>query len=230
MTGLDKADQALFLSSIIRGLYRVLRRAVGELLRTIAVPLRVARTLGHWLIGRSDYRRWKDIRNLEEWWDSRTKGIVQFIPKNSRVVEFGAGRLQLELYLDSSCSYVPSDLVDRGRGTIICDLNQRPLPDLRHLEADVAVFSGVLEYIRDLSSLTQWLSLQVSSCVASYAYAESEPHTIRRLWERIQRARYGYMNAYTEEELVMLFRESGFVCIKKDTWESQRLFLFAKPQ
>ena len=142
------------------------------------------------------------------------------------MIEFGAGRRQLETFLDRSCTYIASDLVDRGPGTIICDLNQRPLPDLRSVKAEVAVFSGVLEYVRDLESLIKWLSEQFSCCVASYTYVPRHQNAIQKMRDRFDRLYYGYMHSYTEEELENLFNRWGFVCTTKDTWTSQRIFLF----
>jgi hypothetical protein len=142
------------------------------------------------------------------------------------VIEFGAGKRWLETYLDPSCTYIPSDLVDRGPGTIICDLNERPLPDLQSLRADVAVFVGVLEYIKDLPSLGEWLSRQVRFCTASYTYASTQSGSIRRVLENLRRARYGYQNTYTEDELIDVFRRCGFACVGVDTWRDQRLFRF----
>jgi hypothetical protein len=49
---------------------------------------------------------------------------------------------RLESYLDPSCSYFPSDAVDRGGNTIVLDLNSRPLPDLSYLELDLEVLLG----------------------------------------------------------------------------------------
>jgi hypothetical protein len=212
--------------------YRVLRRGVGRIRGAFSMPsrfLHTARTLLLRVLHRPDYRRWGNPDNLERRWDVRTRQLAQLIPKGSRVIEFGAGRRQLELYLDASCAYVPSDLIDRGPGTVVCDLNRRPLPELRLLQLDVAVFSGVLEYIGDLPSLLRWLSTQVSFCVASYSYVESRPRTIRRCVEVLHRACTGRMNPYTAEELVALFRSSGFIPIREqDTFDSQRLFLFGK--
>ena len=81
---------------------------------------------------------------------SARKEIAKLIPAGSNVIEFGAGRRQLEKFLPAGCTYTPSDLVDRGPGTIVCDLNRPPLPDLRHLRLKVAVFGGVLEYVADV--------------------------------------------------------------------------------
>jgi methyltransferase family protein len=214
------------------GCYRTLRRGAGRIRRACSMLPQlphIVRILIFKGLHRSDYGRWGNPDNLERRWDSRTRQLAQLIPKDSRVIEFGAGRRQLELYLDASCAYVPSDLIDRGPDTVVCDLNRRPLPDLRHLQPDVAVFSGVLEYISDLPSLLRWLSTQVSFCVTSYVYAQSRPKTIQRREEVLRRAYTGFMNTYTEDELVALFRRSGFIPIKaEDTWGSQRLFLFRK--
>ena len=73
---------------------------------------------------KTDSSRWADTRNILEVWEPRTKQVAALVPNNSRVIEFGAGNRNLERYLDPSCTYVPSDLVDRGPGTIVCDLNK----------------------------------------------------------------------------------------------------------
>src|SRR5262249_34942190 len=114
------------------------------------------------LLKKTDRRRWMDPRSLHARWEPRTKIVAALVPDNSRVIEFGAGNRILERYLDPSCTYVPSDMVDRGPGTIVCDLNQRPLPDLGQNVYDVAVLIGVLEYLRDVPSVLDWLTKYVS--------------------------------------------------------------------
>lgn len=180
------------------------------------------------LLHRSDYKRWRSIANHEVWWDARTKLLAEMVPPGSKVIEFGAGRRQLERYLPPGCSYTPSDLVERGPGTIICDFNRPPLPDLTSLDLDVAVFGGVLEYVIDVPALVDWLASTVDVCVASYAYLTPEPGRLRGRWNRLKRMRFGYMNHYSEEELVALFLDGGFVCHTRRPWESQRLFLFTR--
>jgi hypothetical protein len=154
--------------------------------------------------------------------------LAGMIPPGSHVIEFGAGRRALESFLPPNCSYTPSDLVDRGPGTLICDLNRRPLPDLRNLSARVAVFAGVLEYIHDVATLTEWLSLQVQSCVASYECIRSEPRAARRVVEMMHRASRGYVSHHTENELIALFEGTGFSCIRAEAWRDQKIFLFEK--
>jgi hypothetical protein len=183
------------------------------------------------LIGRSDYERWGDASNLEAWWESRTVMLAGMIPRGTRVIEFGAGRRRLEAHLDPSCTYIASDLVARGADTFICDLNRRPLPDLHPLRPEVAVFAGVLEYVRDVPAVVAWLATQVRYCVASYAVVHRSRHVgalvagaRRSYW----RTYHGYMNAYTEPELVAVFERNRFTCLRIDGWNDQRLFLLEK--
>jgi len=209
-------------TAAIRAVIAFLRDPVG-MLRGVR---RIARTLFLRTLNRSDYERWSNPDSLEAWWETRTQKIADLIPKGTRVIEFGAGRRWLESYLDPSCIYIASDLVDRGPGTIICDLNKRPLPDLKVLRPDVAVFIGVLEYLKGLPSIAPWLSRQVSTCVCSYEYASTEAGTVRRVFEILRRLYFGYQNIFTELEFVELFSKCGFACTRMETWNEQRLFVF----
>jgi hypothetical protein len=105
-------------------------------------------------------------------------------------------------------------------------LNHRPLPDLGGLHVDTAVFIGVLEYVKDLPSLGNWLSRLVRTCVVSYECAHMRDGSVWRTLENLRRAHFGYMNTYREEELVAIFARHGFTCLRTDTWNKQRLFLF----
>ena len=177
---------------------------------------------------KTDRRRWADPRNIYASWESRNKELAALVPSNSRVIEFGAGKRTLERYLDPSCSYVPSDIIDRGPGTIVFDLNQRPLPDLGPNVYDVAVFSGVLEYVRDVPAVLDWLTKYVTVCVLTYAPAKAKGPSPRGLLETIGRLRHGWMNNYREEELRSLFCERGFELVQDQDWEGQRLFVFSR--
>ena len=180
------------------------------------------------LVKKTDRRRWSNPRNLYASWESRNEELAALVPANSRVIEFGAGKRILERHLDPSCSYVPSDIVDRGPGTLICDLNQRPLPDLGSDVYDVAVFSGVLEYVRDVPSMLDWLTRYVMFCVLTYAPARAKARSPRGLVETIGRLRHGWMNSYREEELRSLFAQRGFQLVQANDWENQRLFVFSR--
>jgi hypothetical protein len=190
------------------------------------------RTLRCRLFGQTDSARWIDTSNFDAEWEERTLLISQVVPKHTRVIEFGAGKRQLESYLNPTCTYFPSDLVDRGGNTIVLDLNSRPLPDLSHLKLDVAVFAGVLEYISDLDFVVLWLSRQVAMCIASYGCAHTRPRTIGRFKETIRRTGAGWTNTFTEDALVQSFGAGGFILIETYDWHvgdsSERIFVFKR--
>lgn len=202
--------------------------AFGLLVQAPGASLRVARTALRKLLRQSDYKRWANPDNYLSWWSSRTEKVAKSIPDGTRVIEFGAGNRQLESLLSPNCSYVPSDLVDRGPCTVICDLNKRPLPDLRYLIMHMAVFVGVLEYVNDLPTLIEWLASQITVCIISYECMRSKPFSLSRIAEVFHRAYYGYMSYYTEKQLLALFERNGFACEKIDTWHEQGLFVFTK--
>jgi hypothetical protein len=178
---------------------------------------------------KTDHGRWADPRSIYESWESRTEMAAALVPNNSRVIEFGAARRVLETYLDPSCTYTASDLVDRGPGTIVCDLNERPLPDLGADVYDVAVIMGVLEYVRDVPSMLEWLAKHVQVCVLSYACAKTNGQSLRSRLETIGRLNQGWMNNYCEADLLALFGERGFALLSEERWKDQRLFAFSRP-
>ncbi len=211
--------------------YKRIRAVAGHLKRTaprvFRMSPRVAAVTLQKLLGRSDYKRWSNPENLETWWDSRTQKLAGFIPARSRVLEFGAGRRQLPHYLPPGCTYIASDLTPRDPDMIVCDLNRRPLPDLRHLAADIAVFAGVLEYISDLRSLAIWLAEQTPVIVVSYDSVKAERATPARAVELFTRRNFGYLNNHTLAELEGIFSSGGFRCVRTDTWNLQEIMVFA---
>lgn len=140
--------------------------------------------------------------------------MATLVPKGSSVLEFGAGRMVLKDYLDATCKYTPSDSVDRGNCTFVCDLNSKTLPDFpKH---DVAVFSGVLEYIHDIPRLLLHLSKYFDTVIVSYGSTDYVTDIQRR------RA-YGWVNDYTSQEFIAIFYRSGYDCSHLTHWASAQL-------
>lgn len=165
----------------------------------------------------SDFGRWSPEESLSPDWDSRTIQIATLVENGCSVLEFGAGRKVIKDHLPKSCSYTPSDLVDRGDGTIVCDLNGPSLPQFP--ECDLAIFSGVLEYVNDLSRLVSHLEKSFRGVIASYAIMELNGGNRRK---------HGWVNDYSSEEFVDLFISFGFEAVHREDWDSQRIFVFKK--
>ncbi|MCV7217268.1 class I SAM-dependent methyltransferase [Mycobacterium crocinum] len=182
---------------------------------------------------KTDYKRWADTRNLYSEWEPRTQRAAELIPAGSRVIEFGAGTRTLEKHLDPSCTYTPSDLVDRGPGTLVCDLNERPLPNLGKDTYDVAVIMGVLEYLKDVPSVLDWLSAFVPRVVVSYGCPDSNDQFRRTKLGSVDRISRGWLNSYLEEDIRTLFRDRGYASLHEENWANvdgyqHRLFVFAQ--
>jgi hypothetical protein len=135
------------------------------------------------------------------------------------VLEFGAGRMALKKYLAAGCTYTPSDLVDRGAGTIVCDLNAPELPVFS--PHDVAVFSGVLEYINNVQSVISHIGQFVETIIASYSVRG-------RVAERLTRRYLGWVNDFTSEEFEELFSRAGFRSDCVENWKGQKIFRFVR--
>jgi hypothetical protein len=190
----------------------------------------VLRTLRCRLFGKADVERWRDADAFGGDWEERTRLIAQLVPERTRVIEFGSGQRKLERHLPASCTYIPSDIVSRGLGTVVLDLNARPLPDLRPLKLDVAVFAGVIEYIADLRSFVVWLSQQATLCIASYGCAQTRAGSLGRLRETMRRTGAGWVNTFDEGALIETFRSGRFTLTEHTDWHtpdgSERIFVF----
>src|SRR5262249_12922205 len=86
----------------------------------------------------------------------------------------------------------------------------------------------VLEYLRDLDSLADWLSGHFALCVASYTCGKGGGGLLDRLRLLARRLYFGYLNNYTEEGLVALFARHGWACERRESWTDQRIFLFSQ--
>lgn len=165
--------------------------------------------------------RWKRPDSLTGWTHERTKLLAQFVPEGSRVLEFGAGEMALKTFLPASCTYIPSDLIPRCSDTFVCDLNQ-PLPRECPIH-DVAVFSGVFEYIKDIRAVMRWLHIHSNLVVCSYS-----PATSKTLCDRLFRRSRGWINDFTESQFCSAFKSEGFHLENQGEWSDQSLFCFRR--
>jgi hypothetical protein len=198
------------MSGILRGLYRGFRNRLSVLKHGLGTSVRRA-------AGKSDYGRWSGKKALSADWDSRTKQIADLVKPGSKVLEFGAGRMVLKGFLPEGCSYTPSDLVDRGPGTIVLDLNGESLPSFEG--HDVAAFSGVLEYVNDVPRLVAHLSRFVGTVVASYGSTELNGP---------ERRAQGWVNDYSTSQFIDVFKAAGFLCDHTEQWRTQVICRFVK--
>ncbi len=178
---------------------------------------KVLRIFNYNKYNKSDIDRWEPIGAIKKTWANRTIQMSKFILPNSKIIEFGAGKMVIKEHLPENCSYTPSDIVDRGPGTFVCDLNNPDLPVFDHY--DYCVISGVLEYLNDVPKLIEHLSTSIGSFIISYA-AVKEGHNVKR--------GNGWVNSYTEKDIIKMFEDKGYVLSNKENWSKQVIFVFNK--
>ena len=167
----------------------------------------------------TDVEYWADLENYRAGWSYRTEFMSTLIAPNTDVLEFGAGRRLLEPLLPEGCTYTPSDLVSRGPGTFVADLND---PDLEPLPAtDLAVFSGVVEYVDDLSRLVAYLHTSAPEVLVSYVSIESKPDVAAR-------SELDWRHHLSASEFAAIFVHAGYQEIERHDIETQIVFRFRR--
>jgi len=188
------------------------------------------RSLAHKMLRRSDIAKWTAYK-FEPEWALRSQRIAELVPNGSCVYEFGAGASELRNCLHPSCTLTSSDIVERSPGMMVLDLNQRPLPPISGAQPRVAVFGGVLEYLFDVPSVLSWTAQYFELCIASYECAQRHPDFLGRVREVVGRAGYGWINHYTETELMARFAEAGFKLAEQSIWGTDdpgKIFVFQR--
>lgn len=82
--------------------------------------------------------------------------LARLIQPGEKVFEFEAGRSVIPEELPSGCRYTASDVAPLTQGILSYDLNAPTLAPITE-DHDVALFSGVLEYVHDLARAAHFL-------------------------------------------------------------------------
>lgn len=161
----------------------------------------------------TDMQRWKKNSQLDSEWNERTALLGKFIPPNSSIIEFGAGTMFLKTQLSNNQKYTPSDIVKRFEETVVCDLNQSISFDLSPY--NVAVFSGVLEYVYDIDAVFQQLSPHVERIILSYCTLDHFKNF---------RPQNGWLSDYSKAELEVIFEKNSYQIVDCIEWRKQSLY------
>ncbi len=100
--------------------------------------------------GGSDGSRWSNWEALGPGSLDRAEAASAHIPPGARVLDLGAGRMDLSRRLPLGAQYQPVDLVAWSGDCIAIDLNATPLPDGRF---ELIAALGLLEYIHRPAAL-----------------------------------------------------------------------------
>lgn len=162
---------------------------------------------------KSDIKRWQNDNQLYRDWDERTMILASYILPNASIIEFGAGNMILKNHINNYKSYIPTDIVARFEETLVCDLNEGIIPEIR--KCDTAVFSGVLEYVYDIESVFKELGPTIKQVVLSYCCADIV---------KLSRDKNGWLSDYKKNELEEIFIKYGFKIENYSEWRQQSIF------
>lgn len=181
------------------------------------MKLKLIKNLVLSFLKKSDIKKWGDLRNHSAKWSGRSELMSKFINEGESVFEFGAGRCHLKTMLPKNCTYISSDIVKREENTLVCDINQRPLPDFP--KSDIAFFSGVLEYVHDLDSFLPGIKKSFKKVITSYADIETSKG-------KLARTSHGWFNHLSHQQFIDVFEKNGFTLIEQSRWERHGIYVF----
>jgi FkbM family methyltransferase len=96
--------------------------------------------------GGSDGSRWSNWAALAPGARERAEAAAPFLPAGARLLDLGAGQMELRGRMPTGGQYRPADLVAWSTDCLGVDLNQGPFPVGRF---EVVAALGLLEYLRD---------------------------------------------------------------------------------
>ena len=119
-------------------------------------------------------KRWEETAKTKPPWDERNILISKFIPPGTSIIDIGSGAQTLREYLPTGCRYQPVDLVHSSEDVIFANFNKGKIPQIDKT-FDIAICSGILEYILDPKFFITTIKNWASTVFLSYAILELNP-------------------------------------------------------
>ncbi len=163
---------------------------------------------------KTDVRRWTNADNFHSSWIYRNQHMFDFVKSSITIddemsfCEYGCGSLSPFSSIARKQNHIcyRADFKQWDDDCALIDLNDKYFIPIK---ADIAVMSGVLEYINNIDNLFRKLSLSHSYILFSYNYFNCNNNAIDILIDRVQRQ--GWRNHYSLEKLFNFLKEFGYV-------------------
>lgn len=168
---------------------------------------------------------WEDLEYKISWGEhtGRKKMISEWIPDDAQsVADYGEGKLNLKNFINPDIKYYPVDYIKRSNETILCDFNNNEYPKV---QTYVSVCTATLVFITKADSLLNYICKNTSRIIIlSYVTID--------IFSNIKgRRTSGYVNDFTEEDIVNICLTHGFILKEKCSDPANKidtLFLFEK--
>lgn len=165
----------------------------------------------------TDLKRWEKTAKVVPTWDERNLKVCDIIKSMGikRIYDFGAGNQTIRKYLGKGYDYFPLDCVLGTPDVFLIDFNREfRLPPFSK-DAKLFVFSGFLEYVKNVDAFLDGLSRAAAGTQTVFTYAV-KPKDLNR------RAALGWLNNLGEEEAALeYFRKKFSKLDKLDSWNGQ---------
>ena len=162
---------------------------------------------------RTAFERWERIAEHTHFWEERNRVIAALIPEGAAVVDVGAGTMSLRSY--ARCGrYVPVDCVRMSPETVHADFNGGEIPDLRG-QFDVAVCSGLLEYLDDPEAALRVIASWARCVIFSYCVTETISGEMRG----------DFHNHLSALDVLLMLARLELVAWMPTTWSGQSIFM-----
>lgn len=145
---------------------------------------------------------------LQDRRDRRTRQAAAWLAGEAGVVDIGCGLMPLRDYLPQATRYVPVDIVERGPGTVLTDLNHDLLPPFAER---AAAMLGVVEYVVDLPRLFVQLR-RFERVVLSYNHSSVQD----LLWAlRLRRKDVNWLHRHGPLAFAQLIERAGWEIVRR---------------
>jgi hypothetical protein len=159
------------------------------------------------LVRRTNVRRWaKNIHEVPTW-DARNRVIAELVPPGITVMDIGAGAQTMRQHLKGIALYTPCDLFQTTPDTLICDFNRGILPQVPQVH-DLAICSGVLEYVCDEDIFFKFVTKWSRGVILSYNVRLPDDSKVDRLAK-------DWVNHFSLEEIRKIVASHGWRIAKE---------------
>lgn len=145
-------------------------------------------------------------------WEGRNIIIANLIPAGSRVIDLGAGDMNLASHL-KDCKYIGYDKNPQHPSILKCDFDV-DTPEPEH--GDYVVISGVLEYLNFPMSLIKRVKGLADKMIVTYSPLDGQTREDRR--------KSGWISHLTREQLEGSFSAMGLKYEAVSMWNEQVIY------